>query len=364
MGASFPQHPEPSPVPKSGRLSRHRRRLGRSTLVATFLAVVMICSACLFAGTGAQAASNASTLSPSSPPDFRAVSCPTKAACMAVGPSVFRTTDGGTTWMRLSYPKGAGTIFGVACASVTTCEVDGVGNGDIGAIYGTTDGGAKWTLQLQAIVGGYFLAIACPSTSVCEATGLDGDIFGTTNGGATWTPQLQDGAEGQIVGVVCEAVAGGGLRTTNGGQTWKGQGLPEPGDGTEYTAVSCGSTKTCAVIGFNSFDHGEKERASAARTTDGGADWYLGHLPSGTGSLSGVACTSLEICEAVGTGNGLPISVVGTTDGGKTWVAQDVPASASLNAVACPTADICEAVGTSLYRTVNGGNTWIRQHLP
>jgi len=41
-----------------------------------------------------------------------------------------------------------------------------------------------------------------------------------------------------------------------------------------------------------------------------------------------------------------------------------VPASASLNAVACPTADICEAVGTSLYRTVNGGNTWIRQHLP
>jgi photosystem II stability/assembly factor-like uncharacterized protein len=118
---------------------------------------------------------------------------------------------------------------------------------------------------------------------------------------------------------------------------------------------------------MNVIHSGEKEIGVAATTTDSGATWTARRIRNGFGDLSGVACPEEQICEAVGTG--ITSAAVGTTDGGRTWIPQDVPASAFPEAIACPEAGTCEAAGTndnghvSLYRTVDGGATWIRQHI-
>ena len=60
-----------------------------------------------------------------------------------------------------------------------------------------------------------------------------------------------------------------------------------------------------------------------------------------------------------------------TTNGGRTWTTQSVPAGvADLRSVSCPTVSICEAVGESpndtavALDTTDGGATWSVQVVP
>jgi hypothetical protein len=68
-------------------------------------------------------------------------------------------------------------------------------------------------------------------------------------------------------------------------------------------------------------------------------------------SLSGLACPSASVCEAVGesdSNNGGAVAIR-TTDGGVKWVGgEKFPSNiADLTGVACPTTSTCEAVGAS-----------------
>jgi photosystem II stability/assembly factor-like uncharacterized protein len=160
-------------------------------------------------------------------------------------------------------------------------------------------------------------------------------------------------------------IAGGqgavALRTTNGGRTWVGEMLPS--GVTEITGVACPSKSVCEAIGHDSATSGAT--AALLRTTDGGVSWVSEKLPAGMGGtvtgsvtstvLNAIACPSKSICEAVGgfgNSSGEVVVALRTTDGGRSWVRRTIPGNGTVSAVACPSASTCDA----LFR-VNGPGT-------
>ncbi|MBI2939481.1 MAG: hypothetical protein HYY04_03505 [Chloroflexi bacterium] len=101
---------------------------------------------------------------------------------------VFRSNDGGVTWVRLA-PAGSpilGTeIRGVAVSPTNANVVLAVGNteGGTGQVFRTTDGGASWTLVLGGQAPVFDVAFA--TDSVAFFGGLGG-LFRSTNGGVSW----------------------------------------------------------------------------------------------------------------------------------------------------------------------------------
>jgi photosystem II stability/assembly factor-like uncharacterized protein len=98
--------------------------------------------------------------------------------------------------------------------------------------------------------------------------------------------------------------------------------------------------------------------------------------PAGTTALSGVSCATDLLCWSVGTGpaaapaTGGVGTISASTNGGKTWSAEVVPAGVlSLSAISCPTALRCLAGGAAaaagaIVSTRDGGHTWVLEHAP
>jgi photosystem II stability/assembly factor-like uncharacterized protein len=136
-----------------------------------------------------------------------------------------------------------------------------------------------------------------------------------------------------------------------------------PSGVTEITGVACPSKSVCEAIGHDSATSGAT--AALLRTTDGGVSWVSEKLPAGMGGtvtgsvtstvLNAIACPSKSICEAVGgfgNSSGEVVVALRTTDGGRSWVRRTIPGNGTVSAVACPSASTCEA----LFR-VNGPGT-------
>ncbi len=160
---------------------------------------------------------------------------------------------------------------------------------------------------------------------------------------------------------VCEAggqdADGVILGTTGGTNNWKVQ--EHYSNGTlGVTGMACPSTTICEAVAQK--PTGEPSTAVLMSTTNGGATWTSQIAPTNlysVGSLGAIACVSISTCEVVGDSNTTDQgAIVRTTDGGKKWVNQPVPKEAngtplntsSLNGIACVSSLVCEAVGGSL----------------
>jgi hypothetical protein len=132
-------------------------------------------------------------------------------------------------------------------------------------------------------------------------------------------------------------------------------------------SISCVSNLTCEAVGEDS-----SGSAGAIGTTDGGVTWSVQSLPSGSGQLLGVSCTSTSLCEAVGVGSTSGTgNVVGTTNGGATWSTQAIPSGVGgLASISCASSTSCEAVGeestgfAAIIGTHDGGSTWASESVP
>ncbi|HEY0430156.1 MAG TPA: YCF48-related protein, partial [Pyrinomonadaceae bacterium] len=63
--------------------------------------------------------------------------------------TVLRTTDGGTTWMKLTVTNEPLDFRDIDAIDARTAYVLSIGNGAASRIYKTTDAGATWTLQFK-----------------------------------------------------------------------------------------------------------------------------------------------------------------------------------------------------------------------
>jgi photosystem II stability/assembly factor-like uncharacterized protein len=98
---------------------------------------------------------------------------------VAVGYTVWRTTNGGSSWSVIAVPTG--TYRAVAYVSATT--VVAVGNG--GKIIRSIDGGLTWGAVTSPTAQDLWDVSFVGSAG--WAVGLNGTILRTTNSGATWT---------------------------------------------------------------------------------------------------------------------------------------------------------------------------------
>jgi hypothetical protein len=334
------------------------------------------------------------------------VSCPSPAACVAVGYSVNAagapvplaerwTAARGWAIQPVPVPRRAvnSFLFGVSCATARSCTAVGsvthAGTGTVALAERLIRG--RWTterfphpaMRARREVD-YLAAVSCPAVTACTAVGFAGNAAGTTGRTLTerWTrakgwaiepaPSPPVARAAFLSGVscastrVCTAV---GWATSSAGPVALAERLtpaggtleriPTPSVATEIqlTGVACASPSSCIAAGW--FEAGGTQVMLTERWD--GARWVIGRTryPAGAREvqLAEVACPSPRTCTAVGAFtdvNGLnqPLAERWTPHG---WRIQSTPAlgtaadpvDAGLAGVSCPSPVRCVAVGSA-----------------
>jgi photosystem II stability/assembly factor-like uncharacterized protein len=305
------------------------------------------------------------------------LSCPTTTTCYAVDnyAHVETTTNGGTTWTLSSTPvttpgvnvPGSGGpnpyagLFGVSCPETTTCVA--VGGYPPTAITGetappivTTTDGSDWSLQnSNAAAGDYLMAVSCATgTTTCYAVGYGGTIVTTTNL-TTWST-MTSGTTEPLIGITCLSATScvadgeGGTIDVLNGTTWT-PSTTTLGSSAYLAGVTCLTANDCYSVGKQgvTLNYDSTNVSSTVTQQAGGGT---------TQTMDSISCTSASTCEAVG-GAG---TILGTTNGGQTWLPQASGSTATLDGVSCSGSD-CVAVGTTgtILATTNGGTNWASQ---
>ncbi len=238
---------------------------------------------------------------------------------------------------------------------------------DTGYILKTTDGGDNWFYSFSTSRG--FTSIQFVNSRIGYACGGNGGwayLCKTIDSGLNWnivnTPAILQWEDMHVLNedtlwlVEDESLTGGVFRTTNGGISWQRQysaGLHNPERIYMYDAN----------LGFISTTSNTKLR----RTTDGGATWT---------EIQGVnGFTDLQFIDE-NTGWKAKGSMMMSTDGGLSWIAQQIPAGgniivSSLEKFTKVNKDTLWGIGGYtltgigargiLYRTTNSGENWYYQ---
>ncbi len=163
-------------------------------------------------------------------------------------------------------------------------------------------------------------------------------------------------------GVLSEAI----LTTFDRGAHWTLH--PLPGPQLHLTGLVCSSIAVCVAVGSNVANDGHTF-GNALDSLDGGRTWNVSNLPPQVVSLDGVACPFPGTCLAVGaTDGGNTALILRTQDAGASWQRLDLPSGeASLGSISCPSLERCIAVGGGrsgwadrLLVSNNQGRTWQR----
>ena len=309
------------------------------------------------------------------------VSFPDAGTGYAVGAyhSIFKTTDGGTTWARQANPlptrepkKGdTEDPSGQAFTAVSFTDRDhGVAVSAIGSILVTADGGASWTTRqtpAPASVGAIFPQNLPPSrwnftgVSFTDAdhgyvVGPLGLILSTADGGATWVyrgdprygdlqdVKFVDEFHGQIVGRNSgrpDAISYTTIGTNDGGDSWQENLAGKPGDGASPLNMQ-GVTVTAPMHAVAVGDFGR-----IFVTFDEGKTWR--NRRNGTNeALTDVAFADRRRGVAVGGINfqgDLRGVVLASNDGGENWTPFPQPDAGYFTSVTFASQSTAYAVG-------------------
>lgn len=326
-----------------------------------------------------------------------AITCVEVSSCIAVGVdgTILGTSNGGQNW-RIEPSGVRDSLVATSCPTPTVCyavggsRVAGVPPRPASTYLGpamlrTSDGGSSWTLLAQKPIGGRPLAvagIACPAADTCYATSDSGAILATTDGGHDWRWE-RTGSYFQMRGIACttliHCVAVGGLaaecndscstpeegvvlKTDNGGVTWQQRSYRRvdvngpPGTGAYLYSVACPTESVCIAAGHN----------VVLKSIDAGQSWHLASMKPAAANpvnfpalpnTAALACASPTSCWA---SFGVP-SLFRTEDGGSTWVAvavKQAQTAGPIQGLDCPAVETCYAVGYAglILRLSNGGS--------
>ena len=290
------------------------------------------------------------------------------------GGRIFKTSDGGLTWMPLNSGVGGVEFNDLQMFDDST----GLAVGDNGYYLRTINGGNFWssgrlqvtgltlfrdeTLQALSIVDQDFVVAAGNNGVVYKSfdRGITWQSIGypllpddyyisgvkfinhdvgyvagtrpqvailayvTTNGGASWTPlnslpshfvDFVDPDHGWLM-----TIGGTGFRTTNAGATWQPFTMPNQGFSPLISRMHFISQNVGWAVGWFGY---------AARTTDGGASWTLQNISTQEEILLGLDVLSESEAYAVGIHQAPTTetaSLYHTVDSGVTWTRSFLPA--------------------------------------
>ncbi len=293
------------------------------------------------------------------------VSCAAR-ACIAVGyydttsntQSTWAEQWNGSDWQLLSTPSPGSSINqfdSVSCVGSSFCMA-------VGTVFGTWNG-TQWTIMPATPGNAVGERVSCWSADGC--TVIVGDDGAASWNGTTWTsaqmPSPLGGA--QIHDLWCRAkyacTAAGEYHNLNQGQPyplierssgpgWSFTTVPSDDSAGELSGVSCVSGG-CVTVGETKIDAAQHD--TLADEWPGKNPWSVMPPASGandgTASLSGVSCTSMTSCIAVG---GNDEGVLAEYWDGSAWTAQSTPQpsrQSRLGSVSCTAALTCEAIGAT-----------------
>jgi photosystem II stability/assembly factor-like uncharacterized protein len=263
---------------------------------------------------------------------------------------VWRSTDGGASWLSSTPPGGHNCSAG-STSLVRFLDsrhgwlVDIQANGSFASLLATDDGGRTWAQRGDQLPALGDVAFVTPTDGFLgwssAAVSNNGHLYATHDGGRTWAsvpvalpagftgadwaalygvPTFVDSSTGvlpvTLIKANTEMVAW--YRTTDGGKTWslrsgpRANGTPDtipPTPGAALTSVT--GPNTWWMIGFNG------TRWDTQVTTDGGAHWTVKSSTSSSTrvyNLNAVNATTAWLWGSVGGSQ-----LAQTTDGGASW---------------------------------------------
>jgi len=245
-----------------------------------------------------------------------------------------------SSWRALS-PSGYKQTFSLVCPNDTTCYADSIG----GQLEYTHDGGSTWQRASSIGTATLLTRISCVDAWDCDVladnAGRESKFFTTTDGGQSWTSH-------------------------------HGPTVPNPSKNSVTNDVmSCTTISSCVVIAYQGDSSGSF--SAAFTTSDGGASWSQGtlpSLPSGQFLPTGLSCSGTT-CVAVGAtgvygGASQGVDLNGgyaytSDDDGATWSASSAPPRTLTWSLTCPDAADCYAsTAGAMYQTTDGGQAWSR----
>ena len=339
------------------------------------------------------------------------IACSDALRCTAVGQAsqvsasqavIITTVDGGTQWTQVPAPATVLDLTAVSCLADGWCMAVGSTAAGTVALVSTTSG-AAWTqvgALPTAMSGATF--VSCTDSQQCWVTGhtavpsarVVGALALTTNGGANWAAVPTPAGIGYLNGVSClsgSPTGSGALPVPSTTTTTPPPTAPEtasstaPGSPTSAqpttttttpptTTTTVPPTTTvpavpivgvpgarCTVVGTTADTlNGARIGHGVMLTTDnGGATWSRQTVLATSASLTGVSCTAIGTCVAVGT------TVITAPQAGmvmvsgsptRPWRSPSVVGSAQpLTAVSCISTSRCVAVGESISEHLAGG---------
>ena len=277
---------------------------------------------------------------------FHALFTPDGLDVWAVGDSgaIYRSTNGGADFFRTSC--GTAPLRGIAAQGLTALLVS-----DGGVVWRSTNSGGAWSSQVLS--GAPDLkSLAFPSPSVAYVSGALGAIWKSVDGGGSWNAQttsttatlwgleFTDDSNGWAVG------DGGTVRRTgDGGKSWVPVAVPT----TNRLLAVDQSGSTVWVVG---------ERGTCLRSTDGGDDWLPVNLK--LDALADVRAVRVASPENIWIGGGGGF-VRRSDDGGGTWTFLQHRMHGALSALVVESgkAFFCSSHNRAVFRSLNGGDTWL-----
>jgi hypothetical protein len=216
----------------------------------------------------------------------------------------------------------------LTCATGLVCYVTGdhaassSGPADFDTLYVTDNGAQSWSALPIPFGVAFTTALSCPGEQTCAAGATEGRrpvIVTTTNGGHSFTVTPLPAGDGRLYALACPtAVFCGGLAATSDNSngtptdaTFLSTGMEKPAfhdtpfpRGDSMESLSCPSVSDCVAVGTSDrLGVNDWTAGVVAHTTDAGATWTTGALPTGFGInyLSQIACRDASHCFVIGT---------------------------------------------------------------
>jgi hypothetical protein len=264
--------------------------------------------------------------------------------------------------------------FQLLCPTATTCYAYAPplfsSLGGAGAMRVTHDGGATWQELALPTTFEPSPTMSCIGEETCAIVGVaqsGGSIFlESTDGGNTWSTQsgpsqLTDAS--QTLDMSCASATtclvispepeGLAFATSNGGASWTEGALP-----TGFLPnpnLDCFSVTACVVGGLSSSwpsnpNPDDFNEGLVYYTTNDATSWTQATTPTGFGEVSSISCVASGQCLATSDqGNSTGAEYVSSTDGGATWSQVDTSGFSNDFGIglSCPTASTCWADGAS-----------------